>query len=162
MSEQSLKEIKANIDRLPARERAQLFRELMEEQAPEMVPFFEMKEGTEAMRTGLASTLASDFDARNRRAKQVESVGPGKEKPDEAATDTDLSLALKKEVKENNQIKPLYTPVHLGGLREGEKISYGDLAALAADPQVQAELRQIAAEFAVTEHDGLDRKADGN
>jgi hypothetical protein len=59
-------------------------------------------------------------------------------------------------------IEPPYTPVHLGGLWEGEKISHDDLAALAADPQVQAELRQIAAEFAVTEHDGLDRKPDGN
>jgi hypothetical protein len=32
-----------------------------------------------------------------------------------------------------------------------------DLAAMAHDPAIQEELRQIAAEFAVTEADGLDR-----
>ncbi len=32
-----------------------------------------------------------------------------------------------------------------------------DLAAMASDPAIQRELRQIAAEFAVTDADGLDR-----
>jgi hypothetical protein len=59
-------------------------------------------------------------------------------------------------------IEPPYTPVRLGGLWAGVQISPDDLAAMAADPQVQAELEQIAAEFAITEHDGLDRKPDGN
>jgi hypothetical protein len=33
-----------------------------------------------------------------------------------------------------------------------------DLVAMAADPAIQQELQHIAAEFAVTEMDGLDRK----
>ena len=32
-----------------------------------------------------------------------------------------------------------------------------DLAAMASDPAIQRELQQIAAEFAVTDADGLDR-----
>ena len=35
-------------------------------------------------------------------------------------------------------------------------IEESDLAAMAADPDIQREMQQIAAEFAVTEMDGLD------
>lgn len=37
-------------------------------------------------------------------------------------------------------------------------VQEGDLAAMAADPAIQQEVQQIAAEFAVTEMDGLDRE----
>jgi len=37
-------------------------------------------------------------------------------------------------------------------------VQEGDLAAMAADPAIQHEVQQIAAEFAVTELDGLDRE----
>lgn len=37
-------------------------------------------------------------------------------------------------------------------------VQEGDLAAMAADPSIQQELQRIAAEFAVTEQDGLDRE----
>jgi hypothetical protein len=35
-------------------------------------------------------------------------------------------------------------------------VQEGDLAAMAADPAIQHEVQQIAAEFAMTEMDGLD------
>ena len=37
-------------------------------------------------------------------------------------------------------------------------VQEGDLAAMAADPAIQHEVRQIDTEFAVTEMDGLDRE----
>jgi hypothetical protein len=36
------------------------------------------------------------------------------------------------------------------------RVQEADLAAMAADPAIQQEVQQIAAEFAVTEQDGLD------
>jgi len=37
-------------------------------------------------------------------------------------------------------------------------VQEGDLAAMAADPAIQHEVQQIAAEFALTELDGLDHE----
>lgn len=43
-------------------------------------------------------------------------------------------------------------------LRTGDQTAWeDDLAAMAADPEIQAELRQINQEFAGTEQDGLER-----
>ena len=86
MSKLSLKEIEANIDRLPEEEQMQLLRQLMERHLPY------------------------------------------------TATKTTLPLAesapRQKETQTLEQIKPPYTPVPLGGLWEGVKISDEDLAAI--------------------------------
>ena len=111
MSKLSLKEIEANIDRLPEEEQMQLLRQLMERHLPY------------------------------------------------TATKTTLPLAesapRQKKTQTLDQIQPRYTPTPLGGLWEGVKINNEDLAAMAADPQIQLELEQIAVEFGYTEEDGL-------